>query len=158
MQYGIVQKYKPQKVSQKKSKISEFIIDETLLKLGKQFVWVWIAIDESTKVILAMRISFERTMLVAEQFLKSLAKRYGKHKVSTDGGTWYPQACEFLKLQYHLHSPYEKSIIERTIQYIKDRTKSFDDYIPCCKINCRLKHIVNWLNLFVDYHNKEMLP
>ncbi len=58
LRYGIVQKYKPQKVSQKKSKISEFIIDETLLKLGEQFVWVWIAIDESTKVILGIRISF----------------------------------------------------------------------------------------------------
>ncbi len=61
LRYGIVQKYKPQKVSQKKSKISEFIIDETLLKLGKQFVWVWIAIiDESTKIILGIRISFEK--------------------------------------------------------------------------------------------------
>ena len=61
-----VQKYKPQKISQKKSKISEFIIDETLLKLGNQLVWVWIAIDESTKVILAIRISIERTILIAE--------------------------------------------------------------------------------------------
>ena len=63
-----VQKYKPQKVSQKRKKVSEFITDETLLKLGKQFVWVWIAIDESTKVILAIHISFEN-MLVVEQFL-----------------------------------------------------------------------------------------
>jgi hypothetical protein len=41
----------------------------------------------------------------------------------TDGRTWYPpQACKFLKLEYHLHSTYEKSItIERTIQYIIDR-------------------------------------
>jgi len=42
--------------------------------------------------------------------------------VSTDGGTWYPQACQFLKLNHHLHSPFEKSIIERTMQYVKDRT------------------------------------
>jgi putative transposase len=43
---------------------------------------------------------------------------------------WYPQACQFLKLEHHLHSPFEKSIIERTIQYIKDRTENFDDYFP----------------------------
>jgi putative transposase len=36
-----------------------------------------------------------------------------------------------LKLKYHLHSSFEKSIIKRTIQYIKDRTENFDDYFPC---------------------------
>jgi putative transposase len=54
--------------------------------------------------MLGIRISLERTMLIAEQFLKHLVKRYGKHPVSTDGGTWYHQACEFLKLEHHLHS------------------------------------------------------
>jgi len=60
-------------------------------------------------------------MFVAKRFLDGVTKEYGKHPVSTDGGTWYPpQACQFLKLQHHLHSTYEKSIIiERTIQYIK---------------------------------------
>ena len=95
------------------------------------FVWVWVAIDSTDKTILDIRISLERTMLVAERFLKDLVKRYGKRPVSTDGGTWYPQACNFLELKHYLHSPYEKSIIERTIQYIKDRTECFDDYFPC---------------------------
>ncbi len=96
-------------------------------------------------------------MLVAEQFLKGLVKKYGKHNVSSDGGTWYPQACEFLEVKHHLHSAYEKSIIERTIQFLKDRTEGFDDYFPCCKIDCRLQHIINWLNLFVGYYNKEAI-
>ena len=95
-------------------------------------------------------------MLVAERFLKDLVKRYGKRPVSTDGGTWYPQACNFLELKHYLHSPYEKSIIERTIQYIKDRTECFDDYFPCRKYNCKLEHVMHWLNLFIDMHN-EML-
>jgi hypothetical protein len=34
---------------------------------------------------------------------------------------------ENIKSQY-LHSTYEKSIMERTIEYVKDRTKSFDDF------------------------------
>jgi hypothetical protein len=38
-------------------------------------------------------------MLVAEQFLKGLVKKYGKHSISSDGATWYPQqACKFLKI------------------------------------------------------------
>jgi putative transposase len=92
-------------------------------------------------------------MLVAEQFLKELIKKYRKYPVSIDGGTWYPQACRFLKLPHHIHSYYKRSIIERTIQYIKDRTESFDDYFPCQKGNCRLEHVKNWFTFFVDTHN-----
>jgi putative transposase len=96
-------------------------------------------------------------MLLAEQFISSLVKIHGQHPVSTDGGTWYSQACRFLRLPHHIHSSYEKSIIERTIQYIiKDRTECFDDYFPCRKKNCNLLHVWNWLNLFVGHHNKQL--
>jgi putative transposase len=86
----------------------------------------------------------------------SLVRKYGKHPVSTDGGTWYPQACKFLKLKHHTHLPYEKSIIERrTTQYVKDRTESFDDYFPCrVEKRCKLEHISNWFRLFIDMHNR----
>ena len=95
-------------------------------------------------------------MFVAERFVSSLIKHHDRHPISTGGGTWYPQACGFLKINHHLHFSYEKSIIERTMQYIKDRTESFDDYFPCRKKKCKLRHVINWLNLFVDFHNKEL--
>ncbi|MDN5868046.1 MAG: hypothetical protein L0H55_11715 [Candidatus Nitrosocosmicus sp.] len=101
--------------------------------------------------------SKERNMFVAERFLSNIRRDYGKHPVSTDGGTWYPQACRFLKLRHHLHSPFEKSRIERKIQYIKYRTESFGDYFPCRKENCKLNHVINWMNLFVNYHNKKVI-
>jgi putative transposase len=149
-----IQHYKPTKIWQKRTKISQFIIDETLIRVGREVVWLWIAIEPKSKSILDMRISLERSILVAEQFLQELIKKYGKNPVSTDGGgTWYPQACRFLKLRHHTHSYYERSIIERTIQYIKDRTECFDDYFPCQKDNCTLEHVRNWFNLFVDVHN-----
>jgi putative transposase len=111
----------------------------------------------ANKEILSISISKERnTFVVAERFLHRLLEKHGEHPVSTDGGTWYTQACNFLKLRHHIHSPYEKSIIERTMQYIKDRTESFDDYFPFKKKKCKLKHVINWLHLFVDYHNKEL--
>jgi len=97
-------------------------------------------------------------MFVVERFLSNFIKEYGKHHVSTDGGTWYPpQACRCLKLVHHLHSPFEKSLIKRTIQYIKDRVESFDDYFPCKKNKCKLNHIKKWFKLFVDRHNKEII-
>ena len=75
-----IQKYKPKKILQKRNKIQEFIIDETLIKAGNEYVWVWVAIEPIDKVILDIRISFERTMLiVAERLIASLVDKYGKH-------------------------------------------------------------------------------
>jgi putative transposase len=105
-------------------------------------------------LILDIHISFERTiLLIAERFLKGLIKKYGKQPLSTDRGTWYPQACNFLKIDHHIHSSHEKSIIERTVQYLKDGTEMFDDYFPCRKYNCKLEHAKHWLTLFIDMHN-----
>ncbi len=56
-------------------------------------------------------------MLVAEHFIGSLIAKYGKHHVYTDGGTWYPEACNVLGLKHYLHSPFEKSLMERVNQY-----------------------------------------
>ena len=153
-----IQKYKPKKMPKKRTQIQEYIIDETVIKVGSEYIWLWVAIEQKDKEILAISISKERNMFVAERFLSNIVHEYGKHPVSTDGGTWYPQACRFLKTKHHTHSPYEKSIIiERTMQYIKDRTECFDGYFPCKRRKCRLKHISNWFNLFIDQHNKEII-
>ena len=154
-----IQKYHPIKISSKSKRISEYIVDETLLKVGSEYVWLWVAIEPENRNILTLSISKERNMLIAERFISDLAKVHGKHPVSTDGGTWYPQACRYLKLRHHhIHSSWEKSLIERTIQYVKDRTECFDDYFPCRLRNCKLEHVKNWMNLFIDYHNKELKP
>jgi len=106
-----IQKYHLIKISSKSKKISEYIVDETLLKVGSEYVWLWVAIEPENRNILTLSISKERNMLIAERFISDLAKVHGKHPVSTDGGTWYPQACRFLNLKHHIHSSYEKSII-----------------------------------------------
>jgi len=93
-------------------------------------------------------------MLVAGKFIESLIGKYGKHPVYSYGGTWYPEACNALGLKQYLHSPYEKSIVERVNQYFKDRIEGFDDYYPCNrKSNCDLKHTYNWISFFILMHN-----
>jgi putative transposase len=131
--------------------------DETAIKAGSELIWLWIAIEPKDREILSISISKERNIFVAERFLSDIVNEYGEHPVSTDGGTWYPQACRFLKLNHHIHSFLEKSIIERTMQYIKDRTEIFDDYFPCKRNKCKLKHVKQWFNLFIDQHNKEII-
>lgn len=71
-----IQHYRPKKILQRKRrKEQEFIVDKTLLKVGNQYVWVCVAIEHFDKVILGIRISFERTMLVVEGFLKDLVRK-----------------------------------------------------------------------------------
>ena len=82
-----------------KTKIFEFILDETQIKVGSELIWLWVAIEPESKEVLRLNISKERNMFVAERFLSNVVKEYGEHPVSTDGGTWYPQACQFLKLE-----------------------------------------------------------
>ena len=153
-----IQKFRHRRISStRRNKISEYIVDETILQVGPEYIWLWVSIEPENGQILAQDITQERNMLIAERFLSGVVRYYGNHPISTDGGTWYPQACEFLKMDHHIHSPLEKSLIERTMQYIKDRTECFDDYFPCKLETCKLKHVRNWLNLFADYHNKEMI-
>jgi putative transposase len=135
----------------------QIIIDETLIKVSSELIWLWVAIEPIHRQILHIDISFERTMLIAERFIASLINTYGTHSISTDGGTWYPQTCQFLKLDHHIHSFYEKSIIERTIQYIKDGIECFDNYFPCRKKKCKSKHLKQWRYLFIDQYNREIL-
>ena len=50
-------------------------------------------------------ISEERNMIIAEKFIRSLVENYGKHTVYTNGGTWYDEACNVLRLRlkHYLH-------------------------------------------------------
>ena len=142
----------------KRKRVTAFIIDETIIQIGGKHFWLWICIEPVHRSVLGIHISEERNMFVAENyFIQSLLSKYGRHTVYTDGGTWYPQACNFLHLKHRLHSPLEKSLIERVMQYFKDRTECFDDYYPCINHkssnNCDLQHVYNWIKLFIYLYN-----
>jgi putative transposase len=130
-----------------------------MIQIGNQHFWLWICIEPLHKSIRGIYISEQRNMFVAENFIRSLVSKYGRHTVCTDdGGIWYPQACNFLHLKHMLHSPLEKSLIERIMQYLKDRTKCFDDYYSGTmnSINCDLKYVYNWIKLFVYLYNAKI--
>ena len=71
----------------------------------------------------------------------------------TDGGTWYDEACNIIGLKHHLHSPLDKSLMERVSRYFKDRIESFDDYYPCMQNECNLFHVYNWIQFYVYMYN-----
>ena len=154
-----VQLFHPNKFYLKRRRVTAFIIDETMLQIGSDYAWLWVAaIEPVHKQVLGVYVSRHRNMLVVDSFLRSLIKIYGKHTVYSDGGSWYPEACSYLGLEHMLHTSFEKSIIERTIEYFKDRTETFDDWYPCKhKIEYALSHVHNWFGLFVLMRNADIL-
>ena len=128
-------------------------MDETVIQVGSQHFWLWISIEPIDKSVLEIYISEERNMLVAEKFIRSLVHKYGKHTVYTDGCTWYPEACNVLRLKHYLHSSFEKSLMEMVNQYFKVRTKGFDDYYSCMEDECNLFHVYNWIQFFESMYN-----
>ena len=137
----------------KRKRVTAFIIDETIIQIGNQHFWLWFCIEPVHSSVLGIYISEERNMIIAEKFIRSLVENYGKHTVYTDGGTWYDEACNVLRLKHYLHSSVEKSLMERVNQYFKDRIESFDDYYPCMQDGCNLFHVHNWIQFFVTMYN-----
>ena len=89
------------------------MVDETVIQIGNQQYWLWICIEPVHGSALGIYISEERNMLVAERFIRSSVEKYGNLTLYTDGGTWYDEACNVLGLKHYLHSPFEKSLMER---------------------------------------------
>jgi len=79
-----IQRYNPKKISSKKSKVLEYVIDETLIKISSELIWLWVVMDNKTMRILRLSISKERNMFVAERFIAYLVKNHGKHPISTE--------------------------------------------------------------------------
>ena len=105
-------------------------------------------------IVLCLESTFQRREICL--LLKNsldLLLRIMENIVYTDGGTWYDEACNVLRLKHYLHSPLEKSLMERVNQYFKDRTESFDDYYPCMQDECNLFHVYNWIQFFVSMYN-----
>jgi putative transposase len=64
-----IQKYNPRKISVRRRKISAcIIVDETLVKVGSESIWLWVAIESKIKRILAQIYQKKETCLfVAEK-------------------------------------------------------------------------------------------
>ncbi|MDR4512496.1 MAG: DDE-type integrase/transposase/recombinase [Nitrososphaeraceae archaeon] len=137
----------------KRKRVTAFIIDETIIQIGNKHYWLWLCIEPVHSFVIGIYISEERSMIVAEKFIRSLVSKYGKHTVYTDGGTWYYKASNIIGLKHYLHSSIEKSLMERVNQFLKDRIESFDDYYPCIKEECNLFHVYNWIQFFVSMYN-----
>jgi len=151
----------------KKNKVLEFIIDETLLikEIGSsELVWLWwVAIEPwNRRIFWIWYIKGQKYMFMAEKFISDLIKSYNKHSSISIERWRHLVSSSGLSVSeteaLHSFFLFGKSLIKRTMQYVKSRTEEgFDDDFPCRRKKYKLKHVKNWLKLFVVYyHNKEI--
>jgi putative transposase len=87
-----IQKHKPKRLFYKRSNVSEFIVDETQIKVGSEYVWLWVAIEPENRRILALDVSKERNMLL----LRDLLQVWSEHMENI----WFQQMVE-----HGIHKP-----------------------------------------------------
>ena len=136
-----------------KKRIRSIMIDESMITVKGEVYWLWIAYEPYINKYLLMYISKERTVLICYNFIKRLKRLYGsKYTIYTDGAHYYNQACRWLRIRHVVYDDKDKNVMERAIQYIKDRTECFDDNFPC-KDKCSKEHVKNWFRGFMTYLN-----
>jgi putative transposase len=65
-----IQRYKPERTFYKRRKVSEFIIDETQIKIGENYFWIWVAIEPDNKASLLLIFQQKGICLLQNVFFK----------------------------------------------------------------------------------------
>jgi transposase-like protein len=108
----------------KRKRVSAFIIDEIMIQIGNKHYWLRICIESVRRSVFRNHTSQARNILALYSFLESFVSKDDRHSVYSDRATCYLEACKKLEIKHYLHSSVEKSLIERIMQYFKDRTES----------------------------------
>ncbi|MFP3209631.1 MAG: hypothetical protein RXR82_08115 [Nitrososphaeria archaeon] len=90
-------------------------------------------------------------------FIRRLVRRYGRVPIYTDGAPWYADACRWAGVEHVVYDRPLRNLMERMIQYVKDRTEAFDDLFPAGKSRLAsgraFERVHNWLSAFMFMHD-----
>jgi transposase-like protein len=124
-----------------KGKVRLLLIDDTRVEVGGREQVLFVAFEPRLRRIVYMRLFEAANIFTALTFIKRIKALYrSRMKVLTDGAQYYRTACKFLNLDHDVYDLRLRNLMERIIQYVKDRTRDFDDYIPCRRERCDKKH------------------
>jgi putative transposase len=151
-----------------RGKVKLLLIDDTRVEVGGREMVLFMAFEPLLRRIVYMRFFEAANIFTALTFIKRVKALYRpRMKVLTDGAQYYRTACKFLSLDHDVYDLRLRNLMERIVQYVKDRTKDFDDYIPCRRERCDKRHaqtllsstgfMINELYLNKDFDLKEFL-
>jgi transposase-like protein len=131
------------------------LVDDTRIKIGSREGVLYIAFEPYLRKIIYMMTFDVANTLTSLIFIKRVRAICGsKIIILTDGAPYYRASCRILNLRHGVYSIEVRNLMERIIEYVKDRTKLFDNYIPCIKDECDEKHAEMLLNN--NYNDERM--
>jgi putative transposase len=105
-------------------------VDETVIQLGNQRYWLYVAVDPDTNELLHTKLEPTRTNVIAHAFFRELRE---KHDVDDavfliDGAVPLKDACQRhgLDLRYERHG--NRNSVERIFREVKRRTYLFSNF------------------------------
>ncbi|HKW04936.1 MAG TPA: hypothetical protein VJN71_06530 [Nitrososphaerales archaeon] len=79
-------------------------MDETVVKIFGKEAYLFMLYEPFVDRILGLRFAWNANSITVEVFLKDMIKKYGRHSLRTDGGTWYAlanaRACQKLDQRF----------------------------------------------------------
>ncbi|MFP3228797.1 MAG: DDE-type integrase/transposase/recombinase [Nitrososphaeria archaeon] len=137
--------------------VHRIFVDEAMVDLGGTPARIWAAFGPDPHAMLDFRVSWRGNSIDAYLFIRRLVRRYGRVPIYTDGAPWYADACRWAGAEHIVYDRPLRNLMERMVQYLKDRTEAFDDLFPVGESRLasgrafERKH--NWLSAFMFMHN-----
>jgi len=131
------------------------LVDDTRIRIGSREKVLYIAFEPYLRRIVYMMAFNSANILTSLIFIKRIKAIYGsKITILTDGAPYYKASCKILNLRHGVYSSETRNLMERIVQYVKDRTKLFDNYIPCIKDKCNEEHAKTLLKSIIIMLNE----
>ena len=129
-------------------------IDETKIKIGDEYWYIWAAIDVDTWEILGIMVTKWRTSIDVIKFVKEIL-RYCKNRpiIKTDRGPWYRWSLQRLGLKHEYETFGERNAIEGWFNILKSRLKRFWKRFPS---NASKESVESWIAAFITLYNLEV--
>ena len=118
---------------------------------------ICVAFEQDPRIMPGFHVSRRGNSIDAYLFIRRLAHKYGRVPIYTDGAGWYSDACRWAGVEHVVYGHPLKNLMERMVQYVKDRTEAFDDLFPVGgrRLSSRraFERMLNWLSAFMFMHN-----
>jgi putative transposase len=133
--------------------VRRIFVDETMVNLGGTPAWIWVAFEPDLRAMLDFHVSWRGNSIDAYLFIRRPVHKYGRVPIYTDGAGWCADACRWAGAERAVHDRPLRNLMERMVQYVKDRTEAFDDLFPAGgrRLGSRraFERVLNWLSAFM---------
>jgi transposase-like protein len=107
-------------------------LDETIIKVGGEFAYLWNCLDSQTKILLASEVTYGRTSDDAEMVISRAQLGIEELEIVTDGLKSYTVALskEYERKIKHISKPkftdpLNNNLVERINETVKGRARNF---------------------------------